>query len=690
MKRQKTLLLYTPLANNSMYPRLYTVSWMEFFPYKLRQNQKEIICTIQNTLSEGKDFVFESGTGSGKTICSLAAALPYALSNGKKIIYTTRTNAQQQQVILELRAIRKNCKQSLPSFFGVGLQGRANMCLFAAHNPDLCQGSAEELSKICSNEKKKAAQGKGKGCQFFYPFLHEKHIIDDIKEYCQKHLPTAEEFIAFCEKKGLCAYEMNKYLVADATLVVVPYVYVFEKSLRILLLDWLCCTEQDVVLIVDEAHNLPDYLRELYSTQLSLWMLHSCQTEAEKYGDPSLANGQITVSKFCSTLIDIVQDLRDTYVYQLKEHDLRLKSSEKQDAFLPAHELETELLSRLNITSKNLRDCYNDFQAYGEKIQEYRQKEGSLPRSYLHKLGGFLEFWTTIEMDQYIKLVVDHGQGKNPRVEAYCLDPSLGAGVIKQFHASIHMSGTLEPLEEYRDSLGLSRQTELVCYPSPFPKENRLIMYTKDVTTKYSDMIKEPGHGKRISSYITSICNLFPQNTMVFFPSFNVMSMFRKNGLCTAIQRCLYIEEQGMSQTELMSIVDDFKHSSKNSDGAAMFSVIGGRISEGMDFPAEQLEIAVIVGIPYPKPTARQRGLQKYYDMKFGKGWEYTVNAPTARKLLQSIGRLIRNEHDRGVAVILDRRAPRFKPYLKQLHESVDVIADVKNFMQQSSSEEVD
>jgi len=109
---------------------------------------------------------------------------------------------------------------------------------------------------------------------------------------------------------------------------------------------------------------------------------------------------------------------------------------------------------------------------------------------------------------------------------------------------------------------------------------------------------------------------------------------------------------------------------------------MGGRISEGMDFPAEQLEIAVIVGIPYPKPTARQRGLQHYYDVKFRKGWEYTVEAPTARKLLQSIGRLIRDENDRGVAIILDRRAQRFKRYIKDLKESKNLVKDIRGFIE--------
>jgi DNA excision repair protein ERCC-2 len=320
--------------------------------------------------------------------------------------------------------------------------------------------------------------------------------------------------------------------------------------------------------------------------------------------------------------------------------------------------------------------------AYGEKIQEYRQKEEKLPRSYLHNLGVFLDFWISVEMEQYAKLVVDASTGKNPRIEAYCLDPSVGTKIINDFHSSIHMSGTLEPLEEYRDSIGLSENTELIGFSSPFPKKNRKVLFVNDVTTKYDEINKDDKIMSKMQSYVTNICNSFPKNTMVFFPSFNIMSLFRNQENLKNINRGIFFEEQEMSQTALMELVSDFKECGiQNEGGAALFSVIGGRISEGMDFPAEQLEIAVIIGIPYPKPTARQRGLQRYYDIKFGKGWEYTVEAPTARKLLQSIGRLIRNESDRGVAVILDRRAIRFKRYIKDLEESKNLLKDIDNFM---------
>jgi DNA excision repair protein ERCC-2 len=654
---------------------------MDLFPYALRKNQENIMLDIKTTLDAKKHFVFESGTGSGKTICALSSTLQYALEKNKKIIYATRTNAQQRQVILELREIQKKVKDK--RIFGLGMQGRANMCILAKNNSEIGNGTSEELSKFCSNQKKKVLSNKkNEGCKFYRNFIGDKQNIDKILEWSRQKLPTAEEFVEYCEKNAVCPYEMNKLLIKEAIVIIVPYIYVFDKSIRIMLFDWLSASENDILLVIDEAHNLPSYLRDLFSAQISAWMLNSCVFEAEKVGDPSIADGKISTSKFCKMLLEIINDLRDTYVYGILENGIRRNTRVKSDAFIPSHELESEILFRLKITSKTLHDIIRDLIAYGEKVQEYRQKEGKLPRSYIHKLGIFLEFWTTVEMDKYIKLVVDSTDGKNPRIETYCLDPSIGTSIINEFHSSIHMSGTLKPLEEYRDSLGLSRHTKLVFFHSPFSKENRRIFYTCDVTTKYEEIARDETIISRMWQHITNICNNFPKNTMVFFPSFNILSMFRNKGYFNDIERCLFVEEQAMSQSDLMDLVIDFKKcGDENSNGAALFSVIGGRISEGMDFPAEQLEIAVIVGIPYPKPTARQRGLQRYYELKFGKGWEYTVNAPAARKLLQSIGRLIRDESDRGVAVILDKRAPRFKQYVSNMRESKNLLFDITSFM---------
>ena len=658
---------------------------MDLFPYNARKNQTAIMHTIQNILSNRKHLVLESGTGSGKTICAITATLSYALEHDKKIVYITRTNAQQRQVIVELRAIRKQIKnkEKREQIFGVGIQGRAHMCLHAKNDTELQQGTSEELSRFCANEKKKTRTSK-KGCIYYRHFVEEKDKVEQLKDWVTTELPTAEEFIDRCDRTVICPYEVNKMLVREAKLVVIPYIYVFNDTIRNMLWDWLGRSEEEMILIIDEAHNLPDYIRDLFSLQLSYWMVKNCSIEAKKHGNPSIVEGRFTLSSFCKTLGDILMELRDTYVYNILETGIQKSGKKDTDAFLPSQEFETEILSRLKISQKKIHDIIEDLIAYGEKIQEYKQKQNKLPRSYLHKLGIFLDFWLNLHHKQYAKLVVDAAEGRNPRIEAYCLDPSVGSNVVNKFHATIHMSGTLEPLEEYRDSMGLPESTDLISFPSPFPKTNRKLLYVKDVTTKYSEMIKNPEITDKMWDYITSICNSFPHNTMVFFPSFNTLSLFKKKNDFNIINRSIFLEEQQMSQSALMDLVSDFKsYGNSQGEGATLFSVMGGRISEGMDFPAEQLEIVVIVGIPYPKPTARQRGLQRYYELKFRKGWEYTVEAPTARKLLQSIGRLIRDQNDRGVVVILDHRARRFKKYLKELRPARHLKKEIQDFFEQ-------
>ena len=651
---------------------------MKLFPYTPRKNQKEIVQTILNTLYRGGHFVFESSTGSGKTICTLAATLEFALQHNKKIIYSTRTHAQQRQVILELREIRKKNKDLQDRLFGIGLQGRAHMCLLAKEDPELRGGTAEELARFCSAQKRKTLKDKkslrNDGCKYFKNLRDRKDDVDKIIEWCKKTLPTSEDFITYCWHKHLCPYEISKMIIPDTVVLVVPYIYVFDPSIRIMLFDWLFLTEDDIILVVDEAHNLPDYARDLFSAGLSIWSIKNAIYETERFGDPSLLNGRFKISEFCNTLIGIIEYLRDKYLINNK------KIFENGDALIREHELEEEILSRLNINSLNLGEIIHDLITYGENICEIREEEGKIPRSFIKRVGSFLDFWANLESEQYIKLIIAEPNRDNPRLEAYCLDPSVGTDIVNNFYSSIHMSGTLEPLEEYRDSIGLIKEnTELVSYPPTFPTENRRIFYVRDVTTRYEEINTRDEIVNNIINHISKICNNFDRNTIVFFPSFDVLSKFLQNNIIDVVERKVYVEKRDMTQIELMDMIEDFKFpESKN--GSILFSVIGGRISEGMDFPAEQLEIVIIVGIPYPKPTAKQKGLQRYYDIKFGKGWEYAVEAPTARKLMQAIGRLIRNKDDKGIAIILDRRAARFKKYIKDLKESKNPLNDIKNF----------
>jgi DNA excision repair protein ERCC-2 len=279
--------------------------------------------------------------------------------------------------------------------------------------------------------------------------------------------------------------------------------------------------------------------------------------------------------------------------------------------------------------------------------------------------------------ENFVKLIHNHEKTK---LEIFCLEPAYATKAVLDCHSSIHMSGTLTPLEEYRDSIGLPSESPMAAFPSPFPKENRIVLYAQDVSTRYEDLKKDPSLVPKMEDYLINISCTFPKNTAFFFPSFRLLNNFLGDGLQFALDKRSFVEEQGMNQSQLMDLVESFK--SKTQRGSVLLSVVGGRLSEGMDYPAKQMEILIMVGIPYPAPSAKQRALEIFYDRKFNKGWDYAVKAPTTRRLLQTLGRLIRDEKDRGVAIILDRRANQFKEFIPDLKLSNNLILDSQDFFQ--------
>jgi len=604
-------------------------------------------------MGERGHMVLESGTGSGKTVCALSGALQVALAGGKKVLYLTRTNSQEKQVILELRSIN----EKVP-VFGVALQGRQGTCPLIRRDKELSAGTPEELSKICRDKRRRVLEDRPGGCRFFKGL--QDVDMDQLFEHFRSTLPTAEEMIDHCDSLNICPHEVMKEMVKDAKVVAAPYAYFFMPFIRNSLLDWMDVPMEDVLIIVDEAHNLPDYTREIESFQLSRFMLDAVGKEVEEYGDPEVANGVSLndVRMECSRLLEeaVAEYLID------------------EDGLIPPSFLEEGLMSAFTSTSRTLQAMAKLIMEQGEIIRESRFSQGRLPRSFTYSLGAFLSYWLTLDEECFVKLVVG---GENACLKAYCIDPVVTTSALLGCGGSVHMSGTLVPLNEYRDSIGLPLETSLVTFPSPFPKENRRVFYTEDVSTKYEEMQSSPDMVQMMEDHVVHVCNGVRRNTVVFFPSYSLMDRFVSDGVSRRISRPVHLEERGMAQLELMDVVTRFKRTSH--EGQVLFAVMGGRISEGIDFPEDELELAIVIGIPYPRPTAKQRALMHYYELKFRRGWEYTVKGPAIRKLQQAIGRLIRTENDVGAALVLDRRITHFSDRL-ELFPTEHPLQDIQAF----------
>jgi DNA excision repair protein ERCC-2 len=630
---------------------------MDLFPYEPRPNQKQFVQMVQDVTGQGRHLILESGTGTGKTVCALAGSLQAALRSGKKVLYLTRTNSQEKQVIMELRRIsEKN------PIYGIAIQGRQVTCPLFRRDPDLRSGSPEELSRLCREKKRHSMQDQPGGCRFFQQTRMAEH--EQIAAYCRNALPTAEEFVDYCDSHGYCPHELMKELARDARIVAAPYAYFFMPFIRNSLLDWMDVALQDVIVVVDEAHNLPDYTREVESFQMTRWTLDAVEKEIEEYGDPEVLPGV--------SIRDLLVQVRKMLDMALDEYLI------DEDGLIPPSFLEEGLMSAFTTSSRGLVIASKALMEQGEIIRERKAEESRLPRSYIHALGGFINYWTSLDEGTYVKLIIG---GENPSFRAYCLDPVVTTSILLSCGGSVHMSGTLTPLAEYRDSIGLPYDSAMATFPSPFPPENRLVLYVEDVTTKYEQMSQDEEMVPRMEDHVVQICNVMERNTVVFFPSYSLMDRFIADRILPRIRRKVHVEERGMAQAELMDVVSRFK--GEREKGAVLFSVMGGRISEGIDFPDKDLEVAIILGVPYPKPTAKQRALMHFYETKFRKGWEYTVKAPTYRKMAQAIGRLIRTETDVGAAVILDRRAKQFSDRM-EMQESTTPVNDLLRFFDQA------
>ena len=629
-------------------------------PYSLRSNQSKIIDCIQSVLKDRNHLVLEAPTGSGKTFSSLAAALPFIVKSDMKIVYCVRTNSQQKQVIYELQQFKKSGN----NIKVVAIQGREALCPQQKNDSELKKSNWSEKSKICKSLKLKSKLGDS-GCPFYSKLLSGGESLT--KKWSSEIL-TAQEFSKQAEEEGICPYELNKLMLKEAQVVIVPYVYFFDEFIRKYMLGWMGTSIDKVIAIVDEAHNLPDWARGAASESMTLKSINHAINEVKDYGY-QLPEGRDPIH-FLNLVEAAMEKLSEEHI-----------SDEEDEGHLPSHivsldsevaTFETEMMSLGAMTLYRLKQDSTEISKMGQQTRQYLLDKGKRPRSYLGSVGDFLCRWLD-SIDSHTIRLIGH---KPLRLEKVCLDPRLMTGFLENTAGVVLMSGTISPLDMFRDLIGLKSSTILEKTKSIFPVKNKKIVYLDDVTTSYSELNSKPNLWNKIVSKLELITTNFNGNIALFFPSYKLLELALEN---LQLKKPVYREYSGMDQEELMQTVESFKSDS----GAVLAGVMGGRLAEGIDYPDTSLEMAVIVGIPYPSPSVRQNALQHYYDISFnGRGWKFAVESPAVRKLLQAAGRVVRSESDRGFIVIADSRTGRFSEYIPELERSDDIVSEIGDFFE--------
>lgn len=635
----------------------------DYFPYdSVRPHQDEFITTVYNAVSSRRSVLIEGSNGLGKTISALSACLPIAIEKKLKILYVARTHRQHDRVIEELRAVFRKHQIS-----GLSIRGRNEMCL----NVFASRGAfdSKSLMEVCELLKAKSR------CPYYTNVDERTYDYLQLQQQVASRPYMASEIQRICKKKEVCPYELVKASLSDAKVVALSYLYVFDPVIRTAFLKNLETELQKVILVVDEAHNLPETAIGISGSTLSLFVMRAAEMEANRFGNKD-------IEEFAHFFRTEVEKITDTI---------------SREQIISANSIIEIIQKQGNIARP--REFFEHMHEAGGAIKKSLLADGKNPRSYVHAMSEFLLKWIdTVDDDSFINVAsryFNKENNKTAKLEIVALDPSkVTQPVFSSTYANVIMSGTLQPLEAFARITRLPESTVKFLAPSPFPKEHVFSAVCLGVTTSMEK--RTPAMYRTMIERINEVVNSTPTNTGIFAASFEVLNSLLAEGVENTLLKPLFHERRGMTSKANEKMVSDFK-ACGDKGGAVFLGVQGGRTSEGVDFPGNQMNSVVVVGVPYAEPTPRVKAQIEYYDKCFpGLGREYGYVLPAMKKASQAAGRPIRTLDDRGAIVFLDFRfatnyCRSFLPSwitngMKVLPDKKDVLAtEVSNFFRTHS-----
>ncbi len=577
---------------------------MDLFPFQtVRKKQDTLIEKVENAVENGESLVAHAPTGLGKTAGSLTPALEYAKENDKKVFFVTPRHSQHQIAIETVREMNKKHDEIVRS---VDLIGKSHLC-----------------------EAEPGLRGtEGPDCPRHDNTFTESHELTDraknkVKQFRNQAL-TAEEVKKRCKK--VCPYQVLMSMISSADLVVADYFHIFHPGVRDIVLEKSGLELNDIIVIVDEAHNLPSRTRSLFSSSVTMPDLKKAKTEAETFG-------YYQEEQYLEQLQRKVHRIAQDKLGQTSHEEVLEKSTLKQ--------------SVESITDYD--DFIMDLESVAEEVEEEQEK------SYCAGIAEFLEYWKGEDEGfvRCIKRTMSSGGNRVLRINYSCLDPQISTKEpLTKSHASVLMSGTLTPQQMYIDLTGLPDSTEKVSFKSPFPEENELNLVIPTLTTKYEE--RNDAMRQKYAWYLTKSFEAVDGNCGVFFPSYSMMYKI-KELIETRTDRKIFVEDRSMNKEEKQEVLDDFA-SRKHDKDSVLLGVAAGSFGEGVDYPGEVLKAVFVVGLPLQKPDLETKELIDYYDTLFGKGWDYGYSYPAMNRAIQAAGRCIRSKTDEGVVVYMDER----------------------------------
>lgn len=561
------------------------------FPFAYRKGQKELATGVYRTIQRKKNLFIQAPTGVGKTITTVFPAVKAVGEGlGDRIFYLTAktvTGTVAWETFDQLR--RQGYQAKL-----IQITAKEKMCL------------CEEME--CNPVHCPYARG------------HYDRVNDAVFGLLQKEdFFTREVLLEQAREYQVCPFEMSLDVASWVDDIICDYNYVFDPNvyLKRFFAEGI---RGDYIFLIDEAHNLVERSREMYSATLRKEDLLAVRKIMKRY-QPKLDKD---FNKCNRILLDYKRECENYKVYQ----DI--------GSFI--------------FTLMNLASGLDEFLQRSTEFPE--RKEVS---EFYFAVRNFLNMYERV--DEHYVIYGEHTSEGGFLLKLYCVDPSLNLQeCIDKGNAAIFFSATFLPIRYYKSLLSTKQDNYAVYAETAFTEDQSLLLLGRDVSSRYTR--RNQDEYRRIAEYIRKTGQAQKGNYMVFFPSYKMMQEVYEvfEGLnCGEMETCMQVS--GMKEEEREAFLGQFAAEHERSFLA--FCVMGGIFGEGIDLKNEQLIGAVVVGTGLPQISNEREILMHYYDERSGEGFDYAYRYPGMNKVLQAAGRVIRTVDDRGVILLLDDRFTR-------------------------------
>jgi len=605
------------------------------FPHAApRPGQQIMIDATRQAIAAGDNLMAEAPTGSGKTAAALYPALAQGLAAGRQVVFLTSKTLQQRMAVSALKAMNTE-----GAFRTLQIRNKEKMC---ANDRVICH---EDFCPFAKGYPDK---------------MENSRLVDRLRESHWHYDPDAVFAAAKAEK--VCPFETQLELARGADAIVADYNYVFDPGAALKHLG----TDElgDAILLVDEAHNLPDRARQIFSPEILEKDFRAVLRQL------ALQPGQLfeELSACMEAVIGIL---------------------ESQSASMPKGDAIAEIAPPKDELRQAWRDWEETFVRYLAWKREVKYTPENDPVVDAHFAWQRVIAGLNLFGPGFTCVIERRADGL--RLALICLDPARALGPIFRAAAStVLFSATLSPAEVFRRTLGLEKdRTRAISLPPPFPRENRKVMILPQALTTFA---ARENNFQTIAKLLAEMANAQKGNALALFPSYQFLRRVSEQMPLTRAK--ILTQRANSTDAERQAIFASL--AAPPPEGLLLLAALGGMYAEGVDYPGELLSAVYIVSPALPQVSFERELLRRYFEETEQAGFEYAYLQPGMTRVVQAAGRLIRSETDRGVIALLCRRFLQ-RPYADHLPRdwygespaeliARDPAAEVRDFFARSAS----